>query len=84
MEHDQNSGVVAQSITRVILYVCMTFVACFWFSSCQLTDDLIKNCRDSCNKGFGNYMESVTPRECVCGAAPTIEPIKKKDIWVLP
>jgi hypothetical protein len=83
MEHDPSVGIIAQSVAKVIFYICMTVVLCFWFSSCGVDGDMITICRDSCSKGFGGHMESVTARECVCAPVQNIE-TTKNDVWVLP
>ena len=64
------------AVTKGILYVCLVVTAVFWFSSCQLDQEVIKQCEDSCASGT-TYMESVTSKECVCAS-------KKENSMVLP
>ena len=63
-------------VAKSIFYICLVATAAFWFSSCQLDQELINQCEESCSSGTP-YMESVTSRECVC--AP-----KKDNPMVLP
>jgi len=64
------------AVTKGILYVCLVVTAAFWFSSCELSEEIIKQCEDSCTSNT-THMESVTARECVCTS-------KKDDLMVLP
>lgn len=63
-------------VAKSILYVCLVVTAVFWFSSCQLDQEVINQCEESCSSGT-TYMESVTSRECVCAS-------KKDNPMVLP
>ena len=69
---------VASAIAKIVLYICLAAVSCFWFHSCELKEETIESCRSSCSKGLGNTMESVTSRECVC------KPIQAQNEWVIP
>ena len=63
-------------VAKSILYVCLVAAAAFWFSSCQLDQEVIKQCEDSCSSS-STHMESVTSRECVCTS-------KRDNLMVLP
>ena len=65
------------TVTKSILYVCLTVAAAFWFSSCQLEPETIQQCEESC-EGPHSYMKSVTSRECECGSGDD------RTTWVLP
>ena len=64
------------AVTKGILYVCLVATAAFWFSSCQISEEIIKQCEDSCS-GTSTHMETVTARECRCTS-------KKDHSMVLP
>jgi hypothetical protein len=64
------------AVTKGILYVCLVVTAAFWFSSCELKEEIIKQCEDSCSSN-NTHMESVTARECICTSV-------KNELMVLP
>ncbi len=74
-------AVIGTTVARVVLYICCAIVLGMWIDSCQLDENTVANCEDSC-KGYGTHMESVTTRECVCAPPTSIGP--GADAWVLP
>ena len=78
--YDINIAGIGNAVAKVILYICMTVVACVWFSSCQLDKDVIEMCKSSC-KTYGSSMESVTSSKCICSQPSSVESEKK---WVIP
>ena len=77
--YDINVTGIGNAVAKVILYICMTVVACMWFSSCQLDKEVIEMCKSSC-KTYGSSMESVTSSKWICTTPQQIESTE----WVLP
>ena len=73
----------ANTIVKLVFYICVTTGVYFMVSSYELKEELIAACEDSCG-GFSIHMESVTSRKCVC--SDMVETIEEKDddIWILP
>ena len=63
-------------ITRSILCVSICIVFGIWIYSCNLSQDIIDDCRTACNDS-DSRMESVTTSKCICSD-------KKSDNWVIP
>lgn len=72
-----------QSITKIILYICITVVIIVMIDSCELDPVIIEECEASCSRFLGNNMSSVTNRECICSVSK-LESKSSDDIWVLP
>ena len=68
----------AGAIAKIVLYICLAVISCFWLHSCELKEETIESCRTSCSKGLGNTMESVTARKCICTS------VQEQTPWVLP
>jgi len=74
---------IANTIMKLVFYICVTTGVYFMISSYELKDELITTCEDSC-KGFSTHMESVTSRKCVCSDVGQAIEEKDDDIWLLP
>jgi hypothetical protein len=80
---DQLIITMGNTVAKVTFYVAMAVISCFWISSCELNEEIIRTCEDSCET-FGSHMQSVTTRECECA---DIQPIRENDpgsLYVLP
>ena len=63
-----------KEISRIVSYLCVTAVCIFMINSCQLKEDVIKQCKDACNS-IGNQLIEVSAHSCECsGAAIEEEP----------
>ena len=82
MESQTDFALIAM-VPKTIMYICLTIVACFWVSSCELDEKTIAECQSSC-KTYTTHMKSVTSRECECSALDSIEQNPINDVWVLP
>jgi len=69
-------------IAKVTLYICITIISCMWISKCDLSENIVEVCEDSC-KGYSSHMESVTSRECKCIDSKTSIGTRS-DSWVIP
>ena len=65
------------AVTKSIFYICLTVAAALWFHSCDLSTEIIEQCRESC-EGLGTYMKSVSSSECECA------PVQETNNWVIP
>ena len=52
-------------IGKGILYICLTIVAIVFVNSCQVDEEVIKQCETSCSSN-GNRMDSVSVFGCDC------------------
>mgnify|MGYP003115330703 FL=1 len=52
-------------IGKSILYICLTVVAIVFVNSCQVDEEVIKQCETSCSSN-GNRMDSVSVFGCDC------------------
>jgi len=68
--------------SRVSLYICLAIITCTWISNCELTENMVVTCEESC-KGYGSHMESVTSRECRC-TTDSLSAGVRSDKWVIP
>ena len=52
-------------IAKGILYICVTVVIIVFVNSCQVDEEMIKQCETSCSSN-GNRMDSVSVLGCDC------------------
>ena len=52
-------------IAKGILYICVTVVVIMFVNSCQVDEEVIKQCETSCSSN-GNRMDSVSVFGCDC------------------
>ena len=52
-------------IGKGILYICLTIVTIIFVNSCQVDEEVIKQCETSCSSN-GNRMDSVSVFGCDC------------------
>lgn len=53
------------SIAKAVLYICLTVITIFMVNSCQVDEEVIKQCESSCSSN-GNRMDSVSVFGCDC------------------
>ena len=52
-------------IAKAILYICLTVIVIIFVNSCQVDEEVIKQCETSCSSN-GNRMDSVSVFGCDC------------------
>ena len=52
-------------IAKAILYICLTVIVIIFVNSCQVDEEMIKQCETSCSSN-GNRMDSVSVLGCDC------------------
>ena len=67
------------SITKIVLYICMAIVVIFAMKSCEIDVEVVAKCKQACS-GLGNNLKYVNSRSCECSG----EGIKEsQSIWML-
>jgi hypothetical protein len=69
----------ATTIVKLSFFICCTIVFGMMLSKCQLDNEIITACQESCAAN-DTQMKSVTSGKCVCTTDSNIN----SDIWVLP
>ena len=65
-------------IAKGILYICATVVINVFVNSCQVDEEVIVQCKESC--GITAGMKEVTATTCSCNPVPDIS----QNQWVIP
>ena len=74
---------VEKTISKIILYICFASVIIFISKSCVVTPEIIKARKSACS-GYGNKLEEVNTRNCVCSGAYEDNSSRWGDIWINP
>jgi hypothetical protein len=70
--------VIGKTLTKITLFVCCAVVSGMTISTCQVDEQIIIQCEESCGASTG--IKEVTGTKCECNSQAS----SPADVWVLP